>query len=195
MPAPEPEPRRPRNAAATRDAILRAARARFLRDSYETASLRDIAGDADVDVALVGRYFGSKEELFRQVLGGDRPGRLNDLPEAGALPEFLADLAICPQGCEEREHIEKLLLILRSASSPTAAAIVRDAFSEDVLGPVAKLLDGSDAELRASLSLAVLIGMTVLDTIMGVGPLRSGGVDQVRRRLVPIIEAALSTRR
>ena len=55
---PAPEPTRQRNAAATREAILRAARARFLSDSYESVGLRDIAGDACVVVALVGRYFG-----------------------------------------------------------------------------------------------------------------------------------------
>ena len=52
---------RTRNAAATRDSILTAARGRFLADSYEAVGLRDIAGDAGVDVALVGRYFGGKE--------------------------------------------------------------------------------------------------------------------------------------
>lgn len=187
-----PEPVRQRNAAATREAILRAARCRFLSDSYESVGLRDIAGDACVDVALVGRYFGGKEELFRQVLRGDGPGKLDDLPEAGSLPEFLADLAVQPEGDDKREHVEKLLLILRSASSPTAAEIVRDSFREDVLGPLEALLDGSDAQLRASLALAVLIGSRVLNTVMEVGPLCDGPCDSVRQRLVRIIEAALA---
>lgn len=187
-----PEPTRQRNAAATREAILRAARCRFLTDSYESVGLRDIAGAACVDVALVGRYFGGKEELFRQVLRGDGPGKLDDLPTAGSLAEFLADLAVQPQGDDKSEHVEKLLLILRSASSPTAAGIVRDSFREDVLGPLANLLDGSDAELRASLSLAVLIGSTILKTVMEVGPLCDGARDTVRQRLVRIIEAALA---
>ena len=189
---PAPEPTRQRNAAATREAILRAARARFLSDSYESVGLRDIAGDACVDVALVGRYFGGKEELFRQVLRGAGPDKLDDLPAAGSLAEFLADLAVQPQGDDKGEHVEKLLLILRSASSPTAAGIVRDSFREDVLGPLANLLDGSDAELRASLSLAVLIGSTILKTVMEVGPLCDGARDSVRRRLVRVIEAALA---
>ena len=189
---PAPEPTRQRNAAATREAILRAARCHFLTDSYESVGLRDIAGAACVDVALVGRYFGGKEELFRQVLRGDGPGKLDDLPTAASLAEFLADLAVQPQGDDKSEHVEKLLLILRSASSPTAAGIVRDSFREDVLGPLANLLDGSDAELRASLSLAVLIGSTILKTVMEVGPLCDGARDSVRQRLVRIIEAALA---
>lgn len=193
MSAPGLEPPRQRNAAATREAILRAARARFLSDSYEGVGLRDIAGDACVDVALIGRYFGGKEELFRQVLRGDGPGKLDELPSAASLPDFLADLAVEPKGGDRGEHIEKLLLILRSASSPTAAGIVRDAFREDVLEPLANLLDGPDAELRASLSLTVLIGSTILNTIMDVGPICDGGCEPVRDRLTRVFEAALAT--
>lgn len=190
-----PVPTRQRNAAATRDAILRAARSRFLRDSYDVVGLRDIAGEASIDVALIGRYFGSKEELFRQVLRGDGPGKLDDLPGAASLPEFLADLAARPHDGDRGEHVEKLLLILRSASSPTASGIVREAFSEDVLGPLAALLDGPpDAELRASLALTVLIGTTVLDTIMGVGPLCDCDREPARCRLVRVFEAALTPR-
>src|SRR3546814_13123254 len=64
-------PARTRNAAATRHAILLAATGRFLQDSYESVGLRDIARDAGIDVALVIRYFGSKEDLFAQVLRGE----------------------------------------------------------------------------------------------------------------------------
>lgn len=181
-----------RNAAATRAAILSAARARFLSDSYETVGLRDIAGDAGVDVALVGRYFGSKEELFKQVLRGAEPGKFDGIPDGVALPEFLACLATQPHAHGDREHVERLILILRSASSPTAAGIVRNSFSEDVLRPLARLLDGPDAELRASLCLAVLIGTTILDTIMGVGPLCDCDHEPVHRRLVRVMEVALA---
>ena len=56
---------RPRNASATRDAMLAAARERFARHSYDDVGLRDVARDAGVDAALISRYFGSKEDLFR----------------------------------------------------------------------------------------------------------------------------------
>ncbi len=189
MPGPLP---RIRNAAATRELILSAARDRFLSDSYDAVGLREIAGAAGVDVALVGRYFGSKEELFKQVLGGGEPGKFDNLSDAASLPEFFADLATKGNGGDNREHAERLILILRSASSPTAAGIVREAFREDVLGPVARLLDGPDAELRASFALAVLIGTNFLETIMSVGPLCDGRREPIRRRLVHVLEAALA---
>src|SRR5437868_7385898 len=55
---------RSRNAAETRAALLAAARIRFARDGYEATNLRDIAADVGVNVALISRYFGSKEGLF-----------------------------------------------------------------------------------------------------------------------------------
>jgi AcrR family transcriptional regulator len=44
--------------------LLDAARHRFARDGYAATTLRDIADDAGVNVALISRYFESKEGLF-----------------------------------------------------------------------------------------------------------------------------------
>jgi AcrR family transcriptional regulator len=55
--------RRPGN-QDTRAAILDAARTAFAEKGYDKASIRSIAGDAEVDPALVHHYFGTKEQLF-----------------------------------------------------------------------------------------------------------------------------------
>src|SRR5690242_3532128 len=60
--------RRRRDAAQTRAALLDAARCRFARDGYAATTVRDIADDAGVNVALISRYFSSKEGLFEQCL-------------------------------------------------------------------------------------------------------------------------------
>src|SRR5258708_31139949 len=44
--------------------IIDAGRERFMRDGYERATVRAIAADAGVDVAMVYYFFGSKEGLF-----------------------------------------------------------------------------------------------------------------------------------
>ncbi|RYY95332.1 MAG: TetR/AcrR family transcriptional regulator, partial [Alphaproteobacteria bacterium] len=54
---------RKRNAITTRAALLAAATGRFMREGYDSVSLREIASDAGVDVSLVSRYFGGKDEL------------------------------------------------------------------------------------------------------------------------------------
>ena len=184
---------RARNAAATREAMLAAARLRFLEDSYETVTLRDIARDAGVDVALVSRYFGGKEELFRQVLRGTDGGdKFTRAAAAPSLAAYLAEMLTSQDADHDREGVERLLIILRSASSPKAAEVVRSALSEDVLEPMASFLSGPDAEMRASLSLGVLMGTSILRTIMSVDPLCECDVGQVRKRLERILAAALA---
>ena len=92
----------------------------------------------------------------------------------------------------DREHVEKLLIILRSASSPAASGIVRDAVRGDVLEPLARILDGPDAAERASLILSILLGTTVLRTIMAMEPCR-GDDASLRDRLARLFETALAT--
>jgi len=185
-----PLPAKPKSAADTKQALLDAARARFLQESYENVGLRDIAGDVGVDVALVSRYFGSKEELFRAGLGVGQNKEIlpADLPNS-QIPDYLARLFV-QQGDDGNEHVERLLIILRSASSPTASQIVRQALREDVLQPLAEKLGGSRSELRASTSMAVWMGMTIMRIVMSVEPLcsREG---EVEHRLRQLFETAL----
>jgi TetR/AcrR family transcriptional regulator, repressor for neighboring sulfatase len=51
-----------------RRAVLDAAAVLFARNAVSAVSLRDIARSADVHVALITRYFGSREDLIRAVL-------------------------------------------------------------------------------------------------------------------------------
>src|SRR4051794_865490 len=59
--------RRPGN-QDTREAILAAARTAFAERGYDGASIRQIAGGAGVDPALVHHYFGAKDQLFLAVM-------------------------------------------------------------------------------------------------------------------------------
>ncbi len=72
-------PPRRRDAAATRAAILEAAKTAFAVTGYDRTSLRDIAALAGSDVALIPRYFGGKEGLFTEALKATiAPDRLRD---------------------------------------------------------------------------------------------------------------------
>lgn len=180
-----------KNAAATRQGILVAARRRFAGESYDTVGLRDIAADAGVDVALVSRYFGGKEKLFKEVLVSEPDW----LPPSSAdeLPHLLTKLFMTAEEAEHRNHAERLLVILRSSSSSSAAAaIVREALSRDVLQPLASRLDGEATEERASLALAVWMGVTMLRTIMAVEPMCGHKAALVDAKLALLYKAALS---
>lgn len=182
---------RTKNATATRAAILAAARRRFSKESYDSVGLREIAGDAGVDVALVSRYFGGKEKLFKEAVGGGDTDWLPP-PSAKELPQHLTELFLNFDDAEHREHAERLLIMVRSSSSPVAASIVREALTRDILEPLAGRLAGEAPEARAGLALAVWMGVTVLRTIMSVEPMcgRKGAV--VDAKLALLYEAALS---
>ncbi|HEX9031777.1 MAG TPA: TetR/AcrR family transcriptional regulator, partial [Streptosporangiaceae bacterium] len=58
--------RRP-GSSSTREEITAAAAACFAQAGYDATSLRQVAEKAEVDPALVRRFFGGKEQLFTEV--------------------------------------------------------------------------------------------------------------------------------
>jgi hypothetical protein len=85
-----------------------------------------------------------------------------------------------------------MLMILRSASSPQAAAVVRSALKDDVLGPLTSMLgDCGEAHTRASLATAILMGTTILRVVAPVQALCPCDV-QLRERLEALFATALS---
>jgi AcrR family transcriptional regulator len=172
--------------------MLAAAKRRFLEESYENVGLRDIAADVGVDVALIGRYFGSKENLFHEVLRGTRCEWLDPHVSSEDLPAYLARMVLCKDEEGGREDFERLLIILRSASSPKASELVRTSFHKDVIEPVSRLLDGPDAELRAAVAFSLITGMSVMRTIMGIHPLLGCDAGRLEGTLTELLRNALT---
>ena len=56
--------RRPAHSSTAREDILRAARDQFARNGFDATTLRAVATQADVDVALIPYYFENKRGLF-----------------------------------------------------------------------------------------------------------------------------------
>lgn len=183
-----------RNAAATRAAILASARRHWARDSYENVGLREIAGDAGVDPALIARYFGSKEQLFKEAVRGDDQHVMQGVAREG-LAAHLAALTLDEQGADSADQIAKidrLLILLRSVSSPKASEIIADVIDADILQPIADALGGAHAEARASLCLAVLMGTAILRSAMTVDSLRGADAEFLRGRLHALFAAAMA---
>ena len=149
---------RKRDSAATRAAILQAARRRFASEPFEQVGVRDVAADAGVDAALIARYFGSKEDLFTAVV--------NDCPQAseawaGDRSTFGRRAAEKIAGKADDGAFEGIFIALRSTASPRASHISRDAMKRHMLEPMAQWLGGDDAEVRARLLLAYFMGGVV----------------------------------
>ncbi len=155
---------RPRNAAATRAAILDAASRRFMSEPYEQVGMRDVAGDVGVDAALISRYFGSKEDLFLAVLDGC--GKESDLMD-GPRSEFGRRMAHdLVYGQPNESKMGWLLIMLRSASSPKAASILKRS-SDNFHAPFTEWVGGENAGVRARLLTGVMMGLGVSRDITG----------------------------
>jgi AcrR family transcriptional regulator len=152
-----------RNAGDTRARILAAARVRFALDAYENVGTRDIAADAGVDAALVNRYFGGKEKLFDEAIVDafaikDRFDGI-DMSRFG---ELITTLVM--EGSQERREakFDALGILLRASGSPATQERVSARFHADFVLPLARLLRGRDAELRAALIASYLIGLATM---------------------------------
>lgn len=151
---------RRRDAEATRAAILAAARRRFGAAGYDRASLREIAGDAGVDVALIKRYFGGKEPLFVEALKATfAPGRMRAWDRATFAEDTARRMAESAHVGEEAT--EAFQFLLRTATSPTTAPLLSVAIQERFLAPIEAWLGGEKAAARARVLAAAYIGLLV----------------------------------
>ncbi|MEV0599938.1 TetR/AcrR family transcriptional regulator [Streptomyces sp. NPDC050315] len=151
---------RKNSAADTRSALMAAAALRFGRYGYDGASIRDIAGDAGVDAALVYRYFGSKEALFASVTMDTAIfDSLLEVP-LDEVAAWVSDFVSTGPSDEALPH--PLLSVLRSSSREETARMFRDNVAEVFSGRFAERLEGPDAELRAELLAAWLLGTSLM---------------------------------
>jgi AcrR family transcriptional regulator len=160
------QPKRRRNAAATRSAIFEAATRRFAYQGYEHAGLREIAADAGVNAAMVNRYFGSKEGLFTEVVERAFDIRYLVDGDRATLAERLARRMVYGREDTADESPVPLLLILHSATEPNAAELIRTSLDRNLLRPLAERLDGPDAEVRAAMVIANCTGFAIMNQML-----------------------------
>lgn len=175
---------RKRNAAATQTAILEAARNLFSQQGYERVGVRDIAGAAGIDPALIIRYFGSKEKLFSKAIGQNFDMNLLLAGERAKFGERLARYILNKDMTEN--SAEPLLALLRSQSGEDTA--LREAINQQFIQPLAQWLEGEQALLRAELITACLIGFIVSRDINPDGPLAQGKLDQLTGYIAPVLQ-------
>jgi len=157
---------RPRNANATRQAILEAARERFCAESYDDVGMRDVARDVGVDAALISRYFGSKEDLFVAVMDSCKNGRdlmegdRDDFGERLAREIVYGDMAPCDQH-DGAVKMRGLLILLRSIGSTKAMDVVQRTSNARFFEPLTQWIGGPDAPVRARLAAGLIMGMAI----------------------------------
>lgn len=180
MPAKKPLVRR--GAEVTRAAILSAARELFAAVGYERATVRAIASAAEIDPALVIRYFESKEKLFAAAADFDL--RLPDLKgcPAGKIGSTLVEhfmkrweeddtfLALLRVAVTHDAAAERMRAVLAAQVVPKLAALSRETTrTSPRAGLVATQLLGL-ALARYILKFPPIVGMSRADVVAWVGP-------------------------
>jgi AcrR family transcriptional regulator len=181
--------RRP-GGGGTRDKILRAARSQFARRGYEAATIRSIAAGARVDPKLVLHYFESKDGIFSAAMDFpfDPAASIPALLEPGLdglgerLVRFFIDIWDSPAGA--RAHA----LVRSMVTSETAASLMRDFVSREVLARVAQALDLDRPKVRASLAASQLVGLAMLRYVLKVQPLASASPDELAAWIGPTLQ-------
>ncbi|MFE1443868.1 TetR family transcriptional regulator [Streptomyces sp. NPDC058739] len=182
--------------ADTRDRILAAARAQFSERGYEKTSVRGIAKAAGVDPALVHHYFGTKEQVFEAAIEDSIAPAISaaDSVADGPLDGVGERLTRFFFGVWENPATRtSLLAVVRSAvNNETAAAVFRHLVAAQLLRRIAGELDAPDAELRAELAAAQLVGTAMLRYVIKVEPLASAEPEQIVARLAPVVQLHLT---
>ncbi|MEU5694395.1 TetR family transcriptional regulator [Actinosynnema sp. NPDC020468] len=176
-------PVRKRDATATKALILDAAAVLFAERGFDRTTVRDIAARAGANQALLFRYFGSKEALFEEVVARGGREQLESTP-AAALPAAMIRRLLTGDG-------QSIAVFLRAAHSDRAAAEVRARLGDDYTRVLATLTDAPDAELRAELVLAWVLGLGLVREVAGAEPLRGADPDEVVRLLAPAVRTLL----
>lgn len=183
---------RPRNAAATRDAILESAIRNFAHSGYDSVGVREIAGEAGVTAMMVNRYFGSKELLFAEAVETSFAVPALIAADSDSLAHDAAT-ALVERTNPDAEPLAPFLIMLKSVSNPRAVEIVRDAIERHVGQRLARQLPESGREIRTDVMLSVLAGILLMRRVMVTRALDDADPDQLVRVLDAVFTAIVET--
>ncbi len=174
----------------TETAILDAARELFAETGFERTTIRAVAALAGIDPALVMQYYGNKERLFAEASrwrGEDSrimAAALAELPKA-ALQDLFGHF-------EDPQDGEAAKALMRNClTHPSAAEAMRDEVMCDRAAAVAAKLDGPDAELRAALFGACMMGIGMARYLIELPHVASASTEDLERLLGPALSALL----
>jgi AcrR family transcriptional regulator len=161
--------------------ILDAAARTFLADGYERTTIRAVAAAAGVDAGLVMHYFGSKQELFRQVIDTAPLPQLSGAPGQAA-EQILAALA----SRLANEPVASLTLLRSMLTNPEAASAAGAAIAR-YQAQIAQAIRADDADLRAAIISAITLGLVVSRHLVKSDELANADPTQVIRLLRPCV--------
>jgi AcrR family transcriptional regulator len=179
----EPAPSRADQRRRTEARILAAASLLFVERGYERTTIREIARAAGVDGGLVMHYFGSKQELFQRVTH-DSP-----MPELTGTADHVTEQILARLADSlANEPVQSLALLRSMLTHPEAARVMREGagrFQAQISRPIA----ADDADLRAALVGAVMLGVVVSRHLLRTEALSDATPDHVIDLLRPCLRS------
>jgi AcrR family transcriptional regulator len=179
----EPAPSRADQRRRTEARILAAASLLFVERGYERTTIREIARAAGVDGGLVMHYFGSKQELFQRVTH-DSP-----MPELTGTADHVTEQVLARLADSlANEPVQSLALLRSMLTHPEAARVMREGagrFQAQISRPIA----ADDADLRAALVGAVMLGVIVSRHLLRTEALSDATPDHVIDLLRPCLRS------
>jgi AcrR family transcriptional regulator len=173
----------------TETSILDAARELFSELGFERVTIRAVAGRAGIDPALVMQHFGSKEGLFAAATRW--PAEQDSV--AGASREQLPAAALADLfGRFEGEDRESAIALMRNClTHPAAVTVMRDEVMCRRSEGVAQALGGDEAELRAGLLAACMMGLGMARYLLELPPVAQASREDVERLMTPVLRALI----
>jgi AcrR family transcriptional regulator len=172
---------RPHGREEVRAAILRAARRR-LATQGPSASTRDIAADANVNVGLLHRHFGTKDELIRAVFA-DAAGRGRATADAAVTFDDALDRTFADSFDGDDTYTRMLAGVLLAGRHPNDL--------QDDFPTMSRLLELGGPESRSRILVTMLLAFGwqvfadfLVDALGYDG--RDDAVDDVRRALAEL---------
>ncbi|WP_326823564.1 TetR/AcrR family transcriptional regulator [Streptosporangium sp. NBC_01756] len=178
-----------RDADATKDTILRAARIMLARRSYTDITLKAVAEQAGVSAPLVVKYFGTKEQLFSRLLTFEADAEeLLDAP-LEELGRHMVTHALTRQVEQRGDPVLRIVFApLHSGHGDT----LRANFQSQVVSRLARRLPGADTAVRAELAVGMLLGLCVMYGIARGDAVRAATIADLADRYSPAIQELIT---
>ncbi|MEG3616015.1 MULTISPECIES: TetR family transcriptional regulator [Isoptericola] len=191
------QPRRGRRPAghSTRRTVLEAARAEFDERGYEAVSVRGVARRAGVDPGTVRHWFAGKTELLAATLGltDIDPSAITRSAAEGPVEDLGERLVRAVVRAWDADGGATVRMVVPAImADPGLRTLLQRFLGAEVLGPIVRRLDVSDAELRTTLAGSQVAGLMMLRYVVGVEPLASLPADELAPLVGPTLQRYLT---
>jgi AcrR family transcriptional regulator len=185
---------RPKGQTDAKDRIRSAARAQFLDAGYHAVTMRSIAAAAEVDVALVSYYFGSKQGLFGAAMALPiNPAAVLAAELDGDLDTLATRLLAQVLGIwDDPESGQALIATANLAiGDPNVRRLVAEAVSRELVEPIAARLTGDDGPSRAATFCSQISGIIFSRYLLAVQPIATMSAAEIIGHLAPSMQRVI----